>query len=124
MKIPLSAAFLTVISEMVLPEPEMVIPRPELPLVEEKSIVALFLPAMLTPLLRLTEPLFIVPSMIIVVPFEALLMASLRLVPPFLTVIVLPEVDELPLPEPLPEPLSEPLPELPEELLQGSNLNC
>ena len=108
MKIPLSAAFFTVKFERVLPDPLIVIPLPELPLVDEKSIVALFLPVILTPLLSLTAPLFTVPSMMIVVPLLALLIASARLVPPFLTVMVLPVVW---LPELLPEPELLPLPE-------------
>ena len=115
-KIPLSDAFLTVKFESVLPLPEIVIPRPELPLVDEKSIVALFLPEIFTPLLSLTAPLLTVPSITIVVPLEALLIADDSDVPPFLTVIVLPLV--------LPE-LFEPDPEL---KLDGaehdSNTNC
>ena len=82
-KIPLSAAFLTVKFERLLPLPEMVIPLPELPLVDEKSIVALFLPVMCTPEGSFTEPLFTVPSITIVVPLLALLIAEEREVPPF-----------------------------------------
>lgn len=48
--------------ESVLPLPDNVIPLPELPLVCEKSIVALFFPARLTPAGSETAPDLTVPS--------------------------------------------------------------
>ena len=100
----------------------MVIPFPELPDVDEKSIVALFLPEIFTPAGREILPDFTVPLITIVVPFEALLTAASRVVPPFFTSIVFPEVDELELPEPeLDEPeLDEPLLELESDVTEST----
>ena len=123
-KIPLSEALVTVIFSRVLPLPEIVIPLPELPLVCEKSIVALFLPTILTPAGRETAPDLTVPSITIVCPDLAFLTASASEVPPFLTVIspvtVEPELPEELLPE-LPE---EPLPELPELFPEPLESTC
>ena len=94
---------------IVLPLPDIVIPFPELPDVEEKSIVALFLPEIFTPEGSDIFPDFTVPLIMIVVPFEALFTADSSVVPPFFTSIVLPEVeldepDELEEPDELDEP--------------------
>ena len=90
----------------VLPSPLIVMPLPELPDVCEKSIVALFLPEILTPAGSTILSDFTVPSMTIVVPLFALLTASASVVPPFLTVIV------------FPDGVVVPDDELPEEVLQ------
>ena len=68
-----------------LPSPEIVIPLPELPVVCEKSIIALFLPEILTPAGKLTAPDLTVPSITIVSPDFALFIALSRDVPPFFT---------------------------------------
>ncbi len=88
---PLSDAFFTVIFCIILPLPLIVIPLPELPVVCEKSMVALFLPEICTPAGSTILSDLIVPSMTIVVPLLALFTASASVVPPFLTVIVVPE---------------------------------
>ena len=71
--------------ESVLPLPDNVIPLPELPLVCEKSIVALFFPARLTPAGSETDPDLTVPSITTVCPDLAFLSASAKDIPPALT---------------------------------------
>ena len=99
---------------IVLPLPLTVRPLPELPDVCEKSIVALFLPVILTPDGNETAPDLTVPSITIVVPEDAFLIASASDVPPFFTTISLSDEvlpDELLPDELLPDEL------LPDELL-------
>ena len=64
---------------------ESVLPLPELPLVCEKSIVALFFPARLTPAGSETAPDLTVPSITTVCPDLAFLSASAKDIPPALT---------------------------------------
>ena len=71
--------------ESVLPLPDIVIPLPELPLVCEKSIVALFFPVRLTPAGSETAPDLTVPSITTVCHDLAFLSASAKDIPPALT---------------------------------------
>ena len=89
----MSDAFLTVKYSTVEPEPLKVKPLPFEPDVEEKSIVPLLVPLILTPEGTFTAPDLTVPSIMIVVPDLAFEIAVDKEVPPFFTVIVFPEVE-------------------------------